>query len=371
MRDRLRRLHGLAGSPTKDRLKEHADGAGHSVSRAALAAVTVDSGSAPRWATVEAFIDACVHYARARKRPLPDHEIDMLTWKAEYDRAYPGQRRDRSNPTDLGKLAEPTTSSDILDYDVRQDGLFSLGVWSPARRLEPSRLITETMSADKRPMQPYLDQTAFVAATEARSRIASGATVYLTGFRIDHRESDETQYCRIRLAPSNYPEVLAIEDLRIRRPELFERCDRDIERDVRDYLGMAVPSSVAVNLVVVSSENDELLCVERSAAVDSAVGWWTVGVFETMKQSDPNRPGAPEDLYGLVARGLNEELGLQPSVHNPIQISWVGIFRPILRGHVVVVLKLKISKEETCARVREATPGTSMPLSTGSRCGRS
>lgn len=76
----------LAGSQTKDRLKEHADGAGHSVSRAALAAVTVDSDSAPRWATVEAFIDACVNYAKARRRPLPDQETDMLSWKASYDR---------------------------------------------------------------------------------------------------------------------------------------------------------------------------------------------------------------------------------------------------------------------------------------------
>lgn len=248
-------------------------------------------------------------------------------------------------------------SPETFDYDVRQDGLFPLGVWSPARKLEPSRLITEILPADNRPMQPYLDPKAFAAAVEARSRTSSGATVYLTGFRIDHRESDDTQYCRIYQAPSIYPEVLAIEDLRIERPELFEDCDQAIERDVRDYLRMAVPSSLAVNLVAVSSENDELLCVERSAAVDSAVGWWTVGVFETMKQSDPNRPGASEDLYGLAARGLNEELGLQPNDYNSIQISWIGILRPILRGHVVAVLKLKISKEEVNARVRAAHSG--------------
>lgn len=358
MRDQLRRLHELAGSPTWDRLKEYADGAGHSVSRSALAAVTSGSGGAPRWATVEAFIDGCAHYAKARRRPLPDREIDMLTWKAQYDHAYPRQRRDRPpNPTGRGRLAESMTSPEIFDYDVRQDGLFPLGVWNPARKLEPSRLLTETVSAENRPMQPYLDQTVLAAAVEARSRIASGATVYLTGFRIDHRESDETQYCRVYQAPSTYPEVLAIEDLRIRRPELFEECDRAIQHDVRDYLSMAVPSSLAANLVVVSSENDELLCVERSAAVDSGVGWWTIGVFETMKQSDPNRPGATEDLYGLAARGLNEELGLQPRDYNPIQISWIGILRCILRGHVVAVLKLKISKEELHDRVRAAHSG--------------
>jgi hypothetical protein len=151
--------------------------------------------------------------------------------------------------------------------------------------------------------------------------------------------------------------VLAIEDLRVRRPELFKECDRVIEHDVRDYLSMAVPSSLAINLVVVSSENDELLCVERSAAVDSAVGWWTIGVFETMKQADPNRPGASEDLYSLAARGLDEELGLQSRDYNPIQISWIGVYRAILRGHVVAVLKLRISKQELHARVRAAHSG--------------
>ena len=244
-----------------------------------------------------------------------------------------------------------------LGYDVRQDGLYCIGDWSPARKLDPSRLITEMAPEKGRPKQPYIDRRVLAGAVRTRTRNASGATLYMTGFRIDHRESDDTQYCRIRQTASTYPEVLAIEDLRNRRPELFETCDKAIEQDARAYLRTAVPSSLAVNLVVVSSRNDELLCVERSAAVDSAVGWWTVGVFETMKQPDPNRPGSSEDVYGLAVRGLNEELGLQPSDYEPIQISWVGIYRPILRGHVVAVAKLKISNEETRVRMRAAHSG--------------
>lgn len=353
MRDELRRLHELAGLPTKDQLKTHADCCGHSVSRAALAAVTADRGSKPRWATVEAFIDACRSYAKARRRPLPDREVDMRGWKTEYDRARLGQRNDR--PAD--GAAKPAVATEILQHDVRQDGLFPLGVWSPARRLEPSRLLTETVSADARPAQPYIDPGVLSTAVQARSLKASGETVYLTGFRIDHRESDETQYCRIYQAPSTYPEVLALEDLRIQHPELFEKCDSAIECDVGEYIRKAVPSSLAVNLVVVSSDNDELLCVERSAATDSAVGWWTIGVFETMKQPDPNRPGVPEDLFGLAIRGLNEELGLQPCDYNSIQISWIGILRHILRGHVVAILKLRIPKSEVLARASAAHSG--------------
>jgi hypothetical protein len=293
-----------------------------------------------------------------------DDLVRLLTGQPSYVEPPLGTVRTRqpqtislANPASAGEPANPTSSPEILDFDVRQDGLFSLGVWSPARRLEPSRLLTEFMPAEARPTQRYIEPEALAAAVEARSRTASGATVYLTGFRIDHRESDDTQYCRIHQAPSIYPEVLAVEDLRIQHPELFEECDSAIGRDVRDYLRGAVPSSLAVNLVVLSAENDELLCVERSAAVDSAVGWWTVGVFETMKQPDVNRPGAPEDIYGLATRGLNEELGLQHSDYNPIQISWVGIYRPILRGHVVAVLKLRITKGEAHARARAAHSG--------------
>lgn len=355
LRDQLRSLRELAGSPTWTRLKEHADAAQHTVSRSTLAAVVLDSGSTPRWPTVAAFVDACARYAKTRKTPLPDHQVDLLTWKARHDEACRQQRRGQSpKMTNRGSSAESMATAEEFDYDVRQDGLFRLGTWSPARKLEPSRLITEIVSAENRPVQPYIDQAALAAAVEERSRTASGATVYLTGFRIDHRESDETQYCRIRQAPSVYPEVLAVEDLRIGRPELLEDCDRAVEHNVADYLGTAVPSSLAINLVVISSDNDELLCVERSAAVDSAVGWWTIGVFETMKQSDPNRPGASEDIYGLATRGLNEELGLHPGDYNPVQISWIGIYRPILRGHVVGVVKLKIPKKEVHARVRAA-----------------
>jgi hypothetical protein len=255
------------------------------------------------------------------------------------------------------RIGSRIESRGSLGYDVRHDGLYCLGDWSPARKLQPSRLITETTAENGRPRQHYIDRRALTGAVRAQEKHASGATLYLTSFRIDHRESDETQYCRVRQAPSVYPEVLAIEQLRIKRPDLFDACDKAIDRDVGAYVLNAVPSSLAANLVVLSAKNDELLCVERSAAVDSAVGWWTVGVFETMKQPDPNRPGSSEDIYGLAVRGLNEELGLQPGDYAAIQISWVGIYRPILRGHVVAIAKLKISREEARARARAAHSG--------------
>jgi hypothetical protein len=97
MRDHLRRLHKLAGSPTKDDLEEHAVRCGRSVGRSTLATVTIDSDSAPRWSTVEAFVDACISYAKAHRRQLPPDEVDMMVWRTRYDEAFPVRRRARSS----------------------------------------------------------------------------------------------------------------------------------------------------------------------------------------------------------------------------------------------------------------------------------
>jgi hypothetical protein len=56
------------------------------------------------------------------------------------------------------KVRSRVDSSKSLGYDVRQDGLYCVGDWSPARKLEPSRLITEMIPEKSRPRQPYIDQ---------------------------------------------------------------------------------------------------------------------------------------------------------------------------------------------------------------------
>ncbi|WBB48444.1 hypothetical protein O3597_25740 [Verrucosispora sp. WMMA2044] len=255
------------------------------------------------------------------------------------------------------KVARTLTRGRGVNFDVRLDGLFPLGMWSPARQLEPHRLITEHVSKSGRPGQEWIDSTKLANQVDIAKRMVSGNTVYLTGFKIDHRESEGTQYCRITLAPSEYPEVLAIERLRAEDPDSFTGADSAIEQNVRRYLERPVPSSLAANIVLVSQDGGRLLCVERSAATDSAVGWWTVGVFETMKQPDFSRPGFPEDLYGLIMRGLNEELGLTPDCYGRIFITWLGILQSILRGHVVAVVRIQVDDDAFLERTRIAHSG--------------
>jgi hypothetical protein len=207
----------------------------------------------------------------------------------------------------------------------------------------------------ERPVQRWIDEAVFADAVKARGD-ASGELMYFTKIRIDHRESEETQVCRVQLAESRYPEVLAIEDLRVHQPHIFDRCDKIIAANAREYLRSPMPSSIAVNLVPVTEDLD-VLCAERSSAVDSAIGWWTVGVFETMKRADPNRPGSTEDLYSLAVRGIEEELGLRPQEYGEVMISWVGLYRPILRGHVVAIVQPRVPRDEVIARAREAHSG--------------
>ncbi|MEU5324072.1 NACHT domain-containing protein [Streptomyces sp. NPDC021056] len=124
MREQLRRLQALAGSPTADNLREHADRRNHSVSRSALAAVTGNSGGGFRWATVEAFIDACASYAKARGRPLPSCEVDMLIWRARFDEVYRVQHKGRTAraPRQVSELPAPAlqTEDDYLQACIEE-----------------------------------------------------------------------------------------------------------------------------------------------------------------------------------------------------------------------------------------------------------
>ena len=97
LRDQLRQLRVLAGKPSADNLVADAERCGHSVSRAALAGVTsLSSTGGLRWATVEAFIDACVHYAARRGKQLSPESVDKGLWRERFDTACPNQRTSKT-----------------------------------------------------------------------------------------------------------------------------------------------------------------------------------------------------------------------------------------------------------------------------------
>ena len=252
----------------------------------------------------------------------------------------------------LHMLRTVWTQKTAISADIRQDGLYVLGEWSPNRRLDPSRLITRFVPLAERPMQGWVDST--LLDREVAACRDTGDISYITSFAIDHRESRETQHCRVTISESSYAEVRALEQMRISQPEKLADADSAVERNATAYLASALPSSVAVNIVVVG-DGLRILRARRSAAVHNAIGLWTVGVFETMKRSDPNTPGHIEDFYGLASRGLEEELNLRAEDYGEIHLTWFGLYRPIFRGHLVAITRATIPVQEVIEHARQSS----------------
>ncbi|GLL05124.1 FxSxx-COOH system tetratricopeptide repeat protein [Dactylosporangium matsuzakiense] len=145
LRRQLKELHASAGSPTADKLLEHSQLRGHSVSRAALAAVPTGTGGL-RWATLVAFVDACAGYAEGRKESLPAQKTDVLTWRARFDQAYPGQRKDRphSEPQQARIVGSVPGLADCFQPRALVGDLAGAGVDSSAAVLTPTSTAMRT-----------------------------------------------------------------------------------------------------------------------------------------------------------------------------------------------------------------------------------
>ena len=105
----LASLHALVGTPTDRQLESYASLAGYRLARAT--ANTLRHGRAkPRWQTVEAFVAACLIFARTRKPPVmvPAEYSDVRLWRVRYDYstvdARKGTIRDRVTQGAPGRI---------------------------------------------------------------------------------------------------------------------------------------------------------------------------------------------------------------------------------------------------------------------------
>lgn len=242
---------------------------------------------------------------------------------------------------------EAVPARPVESFDYRDDGLFVLGEWSPHRTLETARVRTIIR---ERPGQAFLPDEEFKKVVAERSE-DTGDVAYLTGFDIDHRESAETMECRFWYSLSKYAEARAIEALRQRVPSSLESADQELQRSPKAYLARALPSILAVNLIVISGQNT-MLCARRSAAVDNANGIWTTGIFETLKASD--LAGKGNVLQRLAERGLREELHLERDGYRELSLSWLGIYQPLLRGHAVAIVRSHLDEQAIEDRARQS-----------------
>ncbi|NUT91517.1 MAG: hypothetical protein HOY78_05745 [Saccharothrix sp.] len=224
-------------------------------------------------------------------------------------------------------------------FDPVALGMHPLVTWSRRRRLREGNLRTVFVGRRSGPhLLSRSDWHAKVAAE--RRKGTAGSTAYLVGLRIDHGEHPAAHEAVMTIAESDYAECVATMEVAGRSPgELTTKL-----WDGLDGFLTVVPPTLLFASVAVLADSGRLLCLRRSIGVRTAPGTWTLGINETMKYEA--EPGREEDLFGLVRRGLREELGLEPSEYGEVIVTWLGWSSAAAGFLAVAIVRARLSEAE-------------------------
>jgi hypothetical protein len=208
----------------------------------------------------------------------------------------------------------------VRDHDPVAQTLTPFVTWSKERPLTPASLRTSFVGRIER--THLLAGAAWDRQVDTFEQAGDrGSTGYISHLEIDSGEHPAARYLTVSIAESRYAECLAAKELVAVDPELRDRLDLSMHAGVTGFAEVAPPTMVSMAVAVISAEGT-FLALRRSLAVRTFPGQWSVGINESMKYSD--EPGAEEDFFHLVERGLREELGLHRVEYGPIGISWLG-----------------------------------------------
>jgi hypothetical protein len=246
-----------------------------------------------------------------------------------------------------------TARPDVLDFDPLSVGLYPINRWSPARPLVRHRLRMHVTTA--RPSSHWVDDVEWRACLNDLRRIHSGRIAYMTGFSIDHRESDHGEFFHYWVTPCDYSEHLATVWFLGGHPDVREKIRNMLEKgQVSEFLRHSPPSLIKINVSLVS-DDDKVLAVQRSGAVQEKKGQWTLGPNETMSLDSAAVPGTPpEDLFGMAERCLREEVDLEPSDYGPVSISWIGCEAATASVKVYAQVRCRLPAREIIDRLFRA-----------------
>ncbi|MER7756070.1 NUDIX domain-containing protein [Kitasatospora sp. NPDC097643] len=249
----------------------------------------------------------------------------------------------------VARARRASLSAGARAHDVADDGLFPLITWSAERPLRPATLRTEFAG---RVVRPHVLDPVGWGGEVARQRAAgaAGSTAYVSALTVDHGEHGGARVCGVRIAESDYAECMATTRLGREDPEAARRLREALDLGLTGFVAVAPPTMVSA-CVVVRDRAGRLLLLRRSLAVTTFPAQWTVGINETMKYRD--EPGAAEDFYALVHRGLQEELGLAPEDVGPVVIGWLGWSAPASCYTLVATVRARLGAAEIDLR-REA-----------------
>ncbi|MFA5061669.1 MAG: hypothetical protein WC526_00805 [Patescibacteria group bacterium] len=259
-------------------------------------------------------------------------------------RGLPNPRQQRTGRA-ASAVADQVTTGELPLFEPEQEHLICLNRWSPARQLTRDR--QEVVVVHPPSTQDWVDPKRLANATKDVTD-PGGPSSHLVDYEIDHRESVRGQVFRMYIAPSVYGDFLAANACMTsdERSHVEQRLRTSAPRDV---VRRAPRSVIAMNVVVLASSG-RLLAIKRSRSVRTSQNMWTIGPNETMV-SPLAVSGYQEDLVHLAERCLNEEVGLMPSEHGPIQVSWFGynLNGPLV--HVVAHVRARLPESQIVERV--------------------
>ncbi len=213
---------------------------------------------------------------------------------------------------------------EILGFSSFRVDLYPVNRWTISHPLQRKN-VKMSIVTERPPASLWLDIPEWNKLVQEFANDNAGDTAYLIDFAIDHRESPRGQMFHYTVTPCDYSEHLATTRYLEMHPEVQARIrEALIAGKTLEFARTSPPSLIKVNVAVLDRD-DRFLAVQRSGAVHSKKGLWTVGPNETMKLAMHIAPGTrDEDLFGLTERCLREEVGLEPSDYDQINISWIG-----------------------------------------------
>jgi len=266
--------------------------------------------------------------------------IPNMLWDKRYD-MYRRFRR------------EPRGSSGVFAFNPIQVGLYPINRWTSSRPLEPSRLRLEITGT--RPAQQWCDPVEWRRLADELAIDHGGDIAYLVDFSIDHRESSHGGSFSYTVTACDYAEHLATLSFLRTHSEARDRIKEAFDAGrLAEFARTSPPSLIKMNVAILSPDR-RFLAIQRSAAVQTKKGLWTVGPNETMALTTVNLPGRRyEDLFELAERCLREEVGMEPDDYGSVRISWIGYEAATAIVKIFAQVQTKISCAESLERMSGA-----------------
>jgi hypothetical protein len=246
-------------------------------------------------------------------------------------------------------------SEKLLNYDYLYDNIVMLNRWSIQHPLKRKNLRLDTadtfFEGDNYLSNLVLPEKIQSYISKEKERGTSGEICYLSGYTVDHKESEQGQLFFVKTKPIKYSIYLAYfkyinSDY---GKELKHYLKKSIINSPQEYFKNAFPSNITVNAILLSENCNKTLAMQRSSSVETERGLWCIGATETMKFIKSNA-GYQEDFYTLTQRALKEEVNLDPDDFGTIHISDFTIETVSFRCGITAIVRLNNMSENEVIR---------------------